>query len=132
MTDIFIRIKAIVKQDDKFLVLEHWMDDCIVEPYVWEFVDFDLEKGESPVQATHRGVYDAIGMDVEQLRPLYTWSQMIGEMQCIGIAYLCELTGDGSSLVLSDEYSNHKWIEKEELATYIQNKNMLRDLQDNL
>lgn len=128
MKDIFIRIKAIVKHEDKYLMLEHWMDDCIVEPYVWDFIDFDLEKRESPVQAAQRGVYEATGLDVSVVDTLYTWSQMIGDLQCIGIAFLCEPSSENVTLILSDEYSRYQWIKKDEFANYINNKYMLNDL----
>lgn len=132
MKDIFIRIKAIVKQEDKYLVLEHWMDDCIVEPFMWEFIDFDLEKGESPVQAAHRGVYDATGLDVRVESTMYTWSQMIGEMQCVGIAFLCEPNTEDVTVTLSDEYSSYQWIGREEIPDFIQNPNLLKDLKQYL
>ena len=128
MDDTFIRIKAIIRQEDKYLILEHWMDDRIVDPFVWEFVDCDLEHGESPVQAALRGIYDAIGVDGRVIRPLYTWSQMIGDLQCVGIAFLCELKEDGPSLMLSDEYSGFEWVTGDELSAYIQNQNMLEDI----
>ena len=43
-----IKIKGIVKKEDKFLILQKWYDDRITEPYQWEFVDGDLEYGVAP------------------------------------------------------------------------------------
>ena len=128
MHDLFIRVKGIIKQDDKFLVLKRWVDDRIVEPYVWEFVDCELEKGESPEQAVLRGVHEAVGVDGEIVRPLYTWSQMIGDIQCVGITYLCRLSLDEGSLMLSEDYSGFEWITEEELPVYIDNPNVLKDI----
>ena len=34
-----IKLKGIVKKEDKFLILQKWYDDRITEPYQWEFVD---------------------------------------------------------------------------------------------
>lgn len=128
MHDLFIRVKGIIKQGDKFLVLKRWVDDRIVEPYVWEFVDCELEKGESPEQAVLRGVHEAVGVDGEIVRPLYTWSQMIGDIQCVGITYLCRLSLDEGSLMLSEDYSGFEWITEEELPVYIDNPNVLKDI----
>ena len=43
-----IKIKSIVKCNDKFLIVERWYDDRIEEPYQWEFLDGEAEFGESP------------------------------------------------------------------------------------
>lgn len=132
MHDLFIRVKGIIKQGDKYLVLKRWVDDRIVEPYVWEFVDCELEKGESPEQAALRAIHEAVGVDGEIERPLYTWSQMIGDIQCVGITYLCRLSLDEGSLVLSEEYSGFEWITEEELPVYIDNPNVLKDIKNAL
>ncbi len=128
MHDLFIRVKGIIKQNDKYLVLKRWMDDRIVEPFVWEFIDCELEKGESPDQAVLRGIHEATGVDGEIVKPLYTWSQMIGELQCVGVSYLCRLSIDEGSLMLSEEYSGFEWITEEELPIYIDNLNVLKDI----
>ncbi len=130
MHDLFIRVKGIIRQNDKYLVLKRWVDDRIVEPYVWEFVDCELEKGESPEQAVLRGIHEAVGVDGEIIRPLYTWSQMIGDIQCVGITYLCKFSLDEGSLMLSEEYSGFEWITEEELPVYIDNPNVLRDIKN--
>lgn len=130
MHDLFIRVKGIIRQNDKYLVLKRWVDDRIVEPYVWEFVDCELEKGESPEQAVLRGIHEAVGVDGEIVRPLYTWSQMIGDIQCVGITYLCKFSLDEGSLMLSEEYSGFEWITEEELPVYIDNPNVLRDIKN--
>lgn len=130
MHDLFIRVKGIIKQDDKYLVLKRWVDDRIVEPFVWEFVDCELEKGESPEQAVLRGVHEAVGVDGEIVKTLYTWSQMIGDIQCVGISFLCCLAVDEGSLMLSEEYSGFEWITEEELPVYIDNPNVLKDIKN--
>ncbi len=128
MHDLFIRVKGIIQQGDKYLVLKRWVDDRIVEPFVWEFVDCELDKGESPDQAVLRGIHEAIGVEGEIVRPLYTWSQMIGDVQCVGLTYLCSLAVDEGSLMLSEEYSGFEWIAEEELPVYIDNQNVLNDI----
>ena len=128
MHDLFIRVKGIIKQDDKYLVLQRFVDDRIVDPFVWEFIDGVLDKGESPEQAVLRGIHEAVGVDGEIVRPLYTWSQMIGEVQCVGVTYLCKLSVDEGSLMLSEEYNGFEWITEEELPIYIDNPNVLNDM----
>ena len=38
-----IKLKGIVKKEDKFLILQKWYDDRITEPYQWEFVQIVKE-----------------------------------------------------------------------------------------
>lgn len=128
MHDLFVRVKGIIKQDDKYLVLKHWIDDRIVDPFVWEFVDCEMEKGESPDHAVLRGIHEAVGVHGDIVRVLYTWSQMIGDIQCVGIAYLCELSVEEGSFVLGEEYSGFEWITEEGLPVYIDNPNILKDI----
>ena len=35
----------------RYLTVEKWYDDNIVEPYQWEFIDGEAEFGESPDKA---------------------------------------------------------------------------------
>ncbi len=132
MHDLFIKVKGIIKHDDRYLVLKHWLDDRIVDPYVWEFVDCELEKGETPDQAVLRGIHEAVGVHGEILKPLYSWTQMIGDIQCVGLAYLCQLCEDEGSITLSEEYCGFEWITQEEFSSYINNPNVLKDIKNKL
>ena len=104
MHDMFVRVKGIVKKDDKYLVLKRWMDDRIPDPYVWEFIDGELVKGESPDEAVLRLVDEALGVTADIDRIVYTWSNMLGDTQCIGIAYLLKVEADDSHFTLAEEF----------------------------
>ena len=41
-----ILVKGIVKKDDRYLIVEKWYDDNIMDPYQWEFLDGEAEFGE--------------------------------------------------------------------------------------
>ena len=49
-----ILVKGIVKKDDRYLIVEKWYDDNIMDPYQWEFLDGEAEFGESPDVAVVR------------------------------------------------------------------------------
>ena len=51
-----ILVKGIVQRDNKYLAVEKWYDDNIMEPYQWEFIDGEAEFGESPDKAVD--IYD--------------------------------------------------------------------------
>ena len=65
MYDMFVRVKGIVKKDQKYLVLKRWMDDRIPDPFVWEFIDGVINKGESPDDAVLRITSESIGVEAQ-------------------------------------------------------------------
>ncbi len=128
MNKFGIKIKGIVKKDDKFLILQKWYDDRITEPYQWEFVDGDLEYGIAPDAFVRQMVSDATGLDAEIDGIPYTWSYALGDTQIIGIAYLCHVESD--MVILSEAVSDFKWVSAKELPDYIENKGVLNDLKN--
>ena len=69
-----ILVKGIVQKDDKFLAVEKWYDDNIIDPYQWEFVDGETEFGESPDAAVLRIIQEQTGLIAVVDRILYTWT----------------------------------------------------------
>ena len=49
MQRIFLRVKGIIKKEDRYLVLKRWMDDRIPDPFVWEFVDGEVAFSGDPL-----------------------------------------------------------------------------------
>lgn len=129
MYDMFVRVKGIIKKDDKYLVLKRWMDDRIPDPFVWEFIDGQLIKGESPDEAMLRLVHESLGVEGKIDRIVYTWSNMLGDTQCIGIAYLLSLDTDESQFVLPEEFGEWEWITRDRFEYYIENRYVLEDLE---
>ncbi len=132
MNSLFVNIKAIVEQKGQYLVLKHWVDDRIVEPYSWEFIDTELEKGESPEQAAIRAVTDNTGIQGEVVKILYAWSNMLGDRQLVGIAYLLHLSEENPTISIGEEYCGYEWISADEFEDYIDNRNVIRDIRKNL
>ena len=73
-----ILVKGIVKKDDRYLIVEKWYDDNIMDPYQWEFLDGEAEFGESPDVAVVRMIQEQTGLTAEIDRILYTWTFMVG------------------------------------------------------
>ncbi len=124
-----ILVKGIVKKDNKFLIVEKWYDDNIIEPYQWEFIDGETEFGESPDSAVVRIIQEQTGIASVVDRVLYTWTFMIGSECNLGLAYLC-LTDQGEDdVVLCEDLNDARWIEAEEFEEFIHNQSMLQDLE---
>lgn len=121
-----IMVKGIVQFENKFLIVERWYDDRIVDPYQWEFIDGKLEFGEQPEKGVTRLIFETTGLSVFVNRILYTWSFMVGDVCNIGISFLCVSTRD--DVLLSEELNDFKWVTKDELGNYIENKAVLADI----
>lgn len=124
-----ILVKGIVQREDKFLIVEKWYDDNIMQPYQWEFVDGVAEFGESPDAAVVRVIQEHTGLITVAGRVLYTWTFMIGSECNLGLAYLCLTEMDEDGVQLSEDLRSAKWITPYEFEEYISNKRMLEDLQ---
>ncbi|HKM04846.1 MAG TPA: NUDIX hydrolase [Lachnospiraceae bacterium] len=129
MDSMFLRIKGIIKKDNKYLVIKRWVDDRIPEPFVWEFIDGKVAFGESPDDAVIRLIRELIGIDGMIDKIVYTWSQMLGDTQCVGIAYVCNIDSDESNFVLPEEFGAWEWIERDKFDHYIENSYVLKDLE---
>lgn len=125
MNTLRILVKGIVKDNDKYLVVERWYDDNFIDPCKWEFVDGELALGESPEAAVQRVLFEKTGITCDVDRILYTWSFEKGDSWNIGISFLCSTTN--SDVVLSEDLSNYKWIELDEFNKYIGNVAVLGD-----
>lgn len=129
MQQIYLRVKGIIKKQDKYLVLKRWVDDRIPEPFVWEFIDGEVGFGESADDAILRYMHESLGVDGSIEKISYTWSQVMGDTQCIGIAYICSISDPDENITLSEEFGEFAWISKEEFPDYIENMYMLKDLE---
>lgn len=126
MRNVCVKVKGIVKDDDKYLIVRQWYDDRIVDPYRWQFIDGEMEYGEDPTKAVVRIVKEMTGLDVVMDRVLYTWSYDLGETFCVGICYECFALH--TDAILSEELQESLWVKKEQFRKYIDNEAMLRDL----
>lgn len=124
-----ILVKGIVKKEDKYLIVEKWYDDNIIDPYQWEFLDGEAEFGESPDAAVVRLIQEQTGLTSEVDRILYTWTFMVGSVCSLGLSYLCYTEMDEDSVLLSEELNDSRWITADEFDEYITNKRMLQDLE---
>ena len=124
-----ILVKGIVQRDNKYLAVEKWYDDNIMEPYQWEFIDGTIEFSETPDKAVVRTIQEQTGLITEVDRVLYTWTFMIGSECNLGLAYLCLTEQNEDEVVLSEELNDAKWIDYMDFEKYIHNKRMLEDLE---
>jgi 8-oxo-dGTP pyrophosphatase MutT (NUDIX family) len=119
-------VKGIAVYENRFLIVEKWYDDRVVNPYQWEFLDGIMKFAEKPDDAVLRLMKEKTGITAEIDGILYTWGFTIGEVCTVGIAY--RLLCGSKEVTLAEEYPNYKWVSKEELGEYIENKSVLEDI----
>jgi nucleoside triphosphatase len=129
MPNTCIYVKGILKEGEKYLVLKHWMDDRIQNPFLWEFIDGDVFFGEAPDDAILRLIRERLGVEGQIDKLLYTWSMLIGDTHCVGITYLCHTDAEESQFVLTEEYGSCEWIVRDKFEYYIENNYVLKDLE---
>lgn len=122
-----ILVKGIVKCNDKYLIVEKWVDDNIVEPYQWGFCDGELEYGDSPDRAVLQLITEQTNVHAFIGKILYTWTFIVGEVCNLGIAYLCYTESD--EVFLNEDLHDFRWVTRDEFADYINNERVLADIE---
>ena len=129
MSDTFLRVKGIIKKEDKYLLVKRWVDDRIPDPFVWEFIDTEVNHGEAPDDAVLRAIHELLAIDAKIEKVEYTWSSLLGDTHCVGIAYICSIPKEEEShIVLSEDYGEYEWVKREQFEEYIENQFVLQDL----
>ena len=130
MQSTFLRVKGIIKKDDRYLLLKRWVDDRIPDPFVWEFIDAEVNHGEAPDDTVLRAINEQLSVEGKIEKIEYTWSSMLGDTHCVGIAYICSIAeADEANIVLSEEFGEWIWVTREEITEYIENQYVLKDLE---
>lgn len=130
MQSTFLRVKGIIKKDDRYLLLKRWVDDRIPDPFVWEFIDAEVNHGEAPDDTVLRAINEQLSVEGKIEKIEYTWSSMLGDTHCVGIAYICSIAeADEANIVLSEEFGEWIWVTRAEIPEYIENQYVLKDLE---
>ena len=124
-----ILVKGIVQRDNKYLAVEKWYDDNIMDPYQWEFLDGEAEFGESPDVAVIRMIQEQTGLTAEVDRILYTWTFMVGSVCSLGLTYLCYTDMEEEDVQLSEDLHDCRWVSADEFGEFISNQRMLEDIE---
>ncbi len=128
MKQFKIKIKAVIKNNESYLVVKRWYDDRIMTPYQWEFLDGELEFGENPETAAERIVREQTQLEVSDGKPLYTWSYVMGDVCYIGICI--GFTSANREVFMSEELLDYYWANSFELndSEHPMNESVLKDV----
>ena len=85
MKNTYVRVKGIIKKGEEYLVIRRWVDDHIPTPYVWEFIDAEVQHGEAPDNTVLRAIRELLSVEGSIEGIEYTWSNLLGDTHCVGI-----------------------------------------------
>lgn len=130
MKSTYVRVKGIIKKGDTYLLLKRWVDDRIPDPFVWEFIDAEVPQGEAPDETMLNAISELLSISGKIEKVEYTWSQLLGETHCVGIAYICSIPEEEeANIVLSEDYGSYEWVKRKDFQKYIENQYVLKDLE---
>ncbi len=130
MENTSLRVKGIIKKGDRYMLIKRWIDDRIPEPFIWEFINAEVAFGEAPDDTVLRAIREVLSVEGKISKIEYTWSSMLGDTHCVGIAYICSIPEEEEvNIVLPEEYGGLQWVTREEISKYIENQYVLKDLE---
>lgn len=126
---IEVAVKGIVlKEDGKILVIKRSEKEDVFKD-LWDTPGGEIEFGENLKQALKREIKEEVGMEVEVLFPINTWSFFRNKRTyVVGITFLCKPRSKDVSL--SGEHKEYKWVCEEEVDKLEMNENLKTELKN--
>lgn len=111
-----ITVKGIVLYNNKVLILKRTNPSTDGLGY-WELPGGGLEYGETPVIALKRELKEETNLEIEVVKPTYTFSAIRKDYQTVGIGFICITNSD--DVLLSFEHTDYKFVSKDKLNEYL-------------
>lgn len=117
MPQIITSVKALLQQDDKFLVLK----ESLHHGDVWDLPGGKIEYGEEPTEALIREVKEEVDISIEVKRSVGVWwfFSQNNKHQVICHTFLCQPIGDFtidmSKNPADEHFSEYRWATISEL-----------------
>lgn len=109
-------VKAAIVRDGRVLVLWRSPAEAGAEAPRMDLPGGRLRHGESTLAALHREVAEEVGLAIEVVTDIESWSYVDGDTAVDGVTYLCRR--QGGSLRLSDEHEAFRWLSDRQLAPF--------------
>lgn len=117
MLKTYVAVKALIRNEDKFLILKTKDSDQDNLLVGWETPGGRLDDAEEIMNGLNREIKEETGLKVDVLFPFnaYTGSSKLDDA-IIGINYLAEYKG-GEVIIDPEEHSQYKWVAIREIRS---------------
>lgn len=120
-----ICVKAVIKYDNKFLILTRSQSDMLKKNYdiekdwlyegVYDIPWWWIEFWEAPDDALKRELFEEIWLKLDfEFKVLKTWSILEDNYHLVWLTYFIELS-QNFDIKLSHEHSDYFWLTKEDI-----------------
>ncbi len=118
MSQVHCAIKALIKKEDKFLIV----NINVQGEEFWDLPGGKVDFGESPYETLHREIKEEIDLKAKIIKPLGMWwfFRKVDGDQVVCNTFLCEPEGydvDISKNPDTEKITKFKWITKEEFLS---------------
>jgi len=108
-------VKGVVVRDDGRVLIIKKSATERVNPNTFDIPGGGMELGETPQECLHREIQEETGLDVLIQKPIRAWTFTKGDMQVVGITFLCkQLSGE---VRLSHEHTGYEWVDPKEAVS---------------
>jgi 8-oxo-dGTP diphosphatase len=109
-----VAIGMIIQRDNKFLIAKR-SPNKDVGPNMWEFPSGRLSYNEDLLKAIYREGLEELSIEVKPEQLIHAYNFMRIDKPCVVLNYLCKANDEPK---LSDEHSEYKWVNLDELPKY--------------
>jgi 8-oxo-dGTP pyrophosphatase MutT (NUDIX family) len=118
MQPVFAAVKAIIVDQDKFLVIKQDFGNKIV----WDLPGGKVDYGESPIDTLHREIKEEVGIEVKITKSAGVWwfFRITDNAQVICTTFVCHPKSTSVDLTQNpaeENITNFRWVTKSEFLS---------------
>ncbi|MEN9341805.1 MAG: hypothetical protein RIQ54_61 [Candidatus Parcubacteria bacterium] len=124
----YIALKALIHNEDKFLIVKKSLSDNKNNLVGWETPGGRLEENEDILSGLSREIKEETGLTVEILNPFHAFIAHIGKENCIiGISFIARYKG-GKVVIDEKEHNTYAWSTIEEIRNLTESTGLQKEL----
>lgn len=124
----YIALKAVIQDNDKFLILKKATSDYTNPLIGWETPGGRLEEGEDLIVGLSREIQEETGLTVEILHPFHAFIANSGQENCItGISFIAQYKG-GTVILDTKEHNTYAWKTIEEIRKLTESLGLQKEI----